>query len=345
MYQCGVYFGRFLPPHRGHLYQIIEASTKCEKLYVILCDNAQMTRKLCAEDHLPEITYKLRKQWLNQQVQDMEHIRVLVLDEAGLDDGSIDWPEWAHRLKALMKDRRIDAFFAGEKEYEKILQTHFPQSQVEIFDPKRTRYPISATDIRKSILTHWDYILGPARPFFCKKVLIVGTESCGKTTLTKYLAKLYNTSWSEEVGRYYAREYLGGDETIYKDEDFVRMAHLQYEQDFHALRTANRVCFFDTDALITDYYSELYLGHENKRVQAYIDPSRYDLVLYLEPTVDWVDDGMRLNSDPGRRERLNERLKAKYGQWGFEEKMYYISQDNYHQRLNAAIKAVDALMG
>ena len=32
---------------------------------------------------------------------------------------------------------------------------------------------------------------------------------------TSCLAKLYNTSWSEEVGRYYARDFLGNDETIY----------------------------------------------------------------------------------------------------------------------------------
>ena len=31
MYRTGVYFGRFLPPHRGHLYQMIKASTRCEK--------------------------------------------------------------------------------------------------------------------------------------------------------------------------------------------------------------------------------------------------------------------------------------------------------------------------
>ena len=115
-----------------------------------------------------------------------------------------------------------------------------------LFDPARTRYPISATDIRSDILGNWDYILGAARPFFAKKVLIAGTESCGKTTLTKCLAKLYNTSWSEEVGRYYARDFLGNDETIYTDVDFSRIAHIQYEQDYQALRTANKDCFFDT---------------------------------------------------------------------------------------------------
>ena len=50
-----------------------------------------------------------------------------------------------------------------------MLKQYFPESAVEIFDPKRTRYPISATDIRNDILGNWDYILGSARPFFAKK--------------------------------------------------------------------------------------------------------------------------------------------------------------------------------
>ena len=36
MYHTGVYFGRFCPPHRGHLYQMIQASTRCDKLVVVI---------------------------------------------------------------------------------------------------------------------------------------------------------------------------------------------------------------------------------------------------------------------------------------------------------------------
>ena len=206
-----------------------------------------------------------------------------------------------------------------------------------------TRYPISATEIRKNILGNWHYILGAARPFFAKKVLIAGTESCGKTTLTKCLAKLYNTSWSEEVGRYYARDYLGNDETIYTDEDFGRIAHIQYEQDYHALRSANKVCFFDTDATYTDYFSELYMGHRNELVEKYIDHTRYDRLFYLMPDVRWVADGQRLNGDEDRRRILNDRLLQMYRDYGFGDKITIISGD-YNARLHKAIQLVDDLL-
>ena len=342
MFHTGVYFGRFLPPHRGHLYQMIEASTKCDSLYVVISDNANQTRELCREAGLPEISYRLRKQWISQQLQDMSHIKICVLDETDIPVYPDGWELWSRRMREVV-GQPIDAFFVGDTEYSETLGTYFPESKVELFDPSRTRYPISATDIRGNILGNWHYILGAARPFFAKKILIAGTESCGKTTLTKCLAKLYNTSWSEEVGRYYAKDYLGNDETIYTDEDFGRIAHLQFEQDYHALRSANKVCFFDTDATYTDYFSELYMGHTNPLVEQYIDPDRYDLLMYLIPDVVWVDDGMRLNGDEERRRSLDKHLREMYRMWGFGDKMVIVSGD-YSQRLHRAIELVDELL-
>ena len=342
MYQTGVYFGRFLPPHRGHLYQIIETSTKCQNLIVVISDNAEQTRALCEADGLPEISYRLRKQWFSQQVQDMPHIQVRVLDESDIPVYPEGWQEWSKRMREVVC-APIDAFFVGDLSYSETLASYFPEAKVELFDPSRTRYPISATEIRKNILGNWHYILGAARPFFAKKVLIAGTESCGKTTLTKCLAKLYNTSWSEEVGRYYARDYLGNDETIYTDEDFGRIAHIQYEQDYHALRSANKVCFFDTDATYTDYFSELYMGHRNELVEKYIDHTRYDRLFYLMPDVRWVADGQRLNGDEDRRRILNDRLLQMYRDYGFGDKITIISGD-YNARLHKAIQLVDDLL-
>lgn len=342
MYKVGVYFGKFIPPHRGHLYQIIQASTRCEKLIVVISDNRLETEALCRASNMKTITYQLRKQWLAQMVQDMAHIQVRVLDETDIPAYPLGWAMWSDRMRQVVPEH-IDAFFVGDEEYSATLRQYFPDSAIELFDPTRTRYPISATDIRKDILNNWHYILGPARPFFAKKVLIAGTESCGKTTLTKCLAKLYNTSWSEEVGRYYAHDYLGDDETIFTDEDFGRMAYLQVEQDYNCMRTANKVCFFDTDAVVTNYYSELYMGHRNPMVEAFCDPDRYDVVFYLQPDVAWVDDGMRLNGSEERRRKLNDHLLDMYREFGFGDKLVLISGD-YNQRLTKAVALVDEML-
>lgn len=329
--QVGVYFGKFIPPHRGHLNAIINASTLCKKLYVVVSDNIIMTERLCKEAGIPTITYQLRLQWLSQELVDMPHIEVVHLDETDIPEYPLGWDQWAERLKDAVGEE-INAFFCGEDEYKAKLRGYFPGAEIHLFDPNRTTFSISGTEIRNNPVKHWDYILGPARPFFAKKVLIAGTESCGKTTLTKGLAKIYHTSWSEEVGRYYAQKYLGGNETIFTDTDFGRIANQQLEQDYEALRTANRICFFDTDATITQYYSDLYMGHQNKIVEACINPEKFDVVFLLKPDVEWVNDGQRLNGDQERREALHNKLKSMYINRGFENKIVEVSGD-YNARL------------
>ena len=86
------------------------------------------------------------------------------------------------------------------------------------------------------------------------------------------------------------------------------------------------------------------MGHSNELVEKYIDPDRYDLLIYLTPDVRWVPDGQRLNGDEDRRRMLNDRLWDMYVAHGFKDKMVVVSGD-YSQRLAHAIRLVDELLG
>jgi HTH-type transcriptional repressor of NAD biosynthesis genes len=147
------------------------------------------------------------------------------------------------------------------------------------------------------------------------------------------------------VGRDYSRDYLGGDETAFCDEDFMRISHLQYESDMDALKKANRVCFFDSCAVTTLYYSNLYLGHEVETVKRYIDPSRYDLVLFMSPDVKWVPDGLRFKGNQDERWRLHKILKDLYLNAGFDPNKIVDVSGNYAQRLDTILNTIDSIMG
>lgn len=90
----GIYVGKFLPPHRGHLYSILHAATLVDKLFVVISDNKEQTRRLCAVDGLEIMTLQMRKKWFCQQLQDMEHISVIAMDESDIPEYPHGWLPW-----------------------------------------------------------------------------------------------------------------------------------------------------------------------------------------------------------------------------------------------------------
>ena len=68
----------------------------------------------------------------------------------------------------------------------------------------------------------WNFVPNVVKPYFTKKVCIIGTESCAKSTLTRNLAKYFNTTCVEEVGRDICEE-VGGAENM-QVEDYYRIA-------------------------------------------------------------------------------------------------------------------------
>jgi len=343
MYKVGVVPGKFFPPHRGHLYQIIHAATKCKMLYVVVSDSEILAMDKCREDHLPYVELKTRALWISLELQNIDNIKVVMLDETGIQpypDGS---PSWCEMLTNLIPEK-IDVIFGGEIEYKDTFMKHLPGINYVVYDYARSRYPVSGTEVRMDYLKYWDYMLGSARSFFARRVLITGTESCGKTTLTKYLAKIFYTSWSEEYGRYYSTEYLGGNEDLFSIDDFTKIAWIQNQQDEKALKGANKICFFDSDAVVTQYYCELYTGQTNAIVESFVNPQKYDLVLLMGPQVGWVSDGFRFKGEPNERERLHKKLYYMYKDRGFGDKLVEINETNYSSRLARAVDYADKLV-
>ena len=341
--KVGVFPGKFLPPHRGHITAILRAHALCDKLYVVISERTVEDGELCRQAAIPYISGVLRQRWLSQELQGLGIDVLLQNDDAFLPFPQ-GWGDYAQQLRQTVP-QAFNVIFGGEASYRDGHNQFFPGIEYQVLDPQRTQWPISGTEIREQPFQHWDYIAGAARPFFARKVLITGPESCGKTTLTRKLAKVYCTSWSEELGRDYQHDVVGGNGDLFDLEDFNRIAHLQYEQDLQAQRTANKVCFFDTDAVVTAFFSNVFLGEVASRVESFIDPAKYDLIIILKPTVPWVADGMRELGEPALRELSFEQLMALYQQYGFStEHFVVIDVPDYYQRLEQCIAAVDKLL-
>jgi len=296
----------------------------------------------CADCGIKPLPLELRARWMALELKNFDHIHVITLDETGIPPYPEGTRLWTQRLLEIMPEK-FDAIFGGEPEYRDTYMQNLPKDiDYVLYDYSRTRYPISGTAVRDNPFKHWDYILGSARRHFAKRVLITGTESCGKSTLTRYLAKIYHTAWTEEYGRQFIDEELGGCGEAITQEDFLYIARMQRILEEKALKNANRIVFFDSDAVVTYYYGHMYLNTYIDELKSFIDPSRYDVVLLCTPNVPWVADGQRfLQNDRQNNHRF---LETMYKYVFNYNRIVIINGGEYKRRLEECIEIIDGLL-
>lgn len=338
--KIGFFGGKFLPFHMGHASVIIKASTICDKLYVILSYSKKRDYDLCANSgNIKYISYKVRLSWLRQFTKDMDNIEVFAIEDDAENDDEYDWKYGAKQIRQIIGEK-IDFVFSSENSYEEIFKELYPEAKHIVIDNDRNSYPISATKIRhEGPFKNWDFLPEVVKSFFIKKVVIVGTESCGKSTLVKNLAKLYNTNYVEEYGRTICEE-KGGSELLL-NEDYPFIAYKQKVLEKEALNMANKILFIDTESIVTKYYLQLYENLEDDLYEKISNYQDYDLWIYLEPDVDWIDDGTRKHGQQKIREENNKLLKQMLNKNNID---YVSISGNYLDRLTSAVALVDKLL-
>ncbi|ELK41140.1 hypothetical protein BAG01nite_40570 [Brevibacillus agri] len=269
-----------------------------------------------------------------------ENVRVVAVEDRADSDETYDWEAGAADIKRKI-GRPIDLVFSSEPSYDPIFRRLYPGAKHVVLDGARSQVPISATQIRsEGVFAHWQHIPAVVRPSFVKKVVVVGTESCGKSTLPRYLAKMYNTVFVEEYGRTICEE-VGGCDTILTKEYFPHIAYAHKMKEYEAGKQANKLLFIDTEAVVTQFYSELYTGHSFPVLDEIAREQQYDLWLLLEPDVAWVDDGLRVHGAEQVRWDNHEKLCRMLDERGIS---YVTITGDYAQRLTAAMQHVNQLL-
>ena len=149
-----------------------------------------------------------------------------------------------------------------------------------------------------------------------KKIVIIGPESTGKSTLCEQLAAHYKTSWCPE----YAREYLLKHGTNYNYDDLLTIAKGQIEleektiqaaignkqlSDPHvSLSTSHVPLFIDTDMYVMKVWCEFVFGKCHRFILDQIVERKYDLYLLCNIDLPWVKDEFREYPDLASRKKL-----------------------------------------
>lgn len=336
----GVITGKFAPLHSGHIYAITNSATQVDKLFVVLSYDEKFVKSL-PEKIQPKLTKEKRLLWLKTAFKDMEHIEVVCIDESNIKSYPDGVEEWSLLVKKELSNYTSDPithWFSSEPSYSWWIEQYFGCTHV-IIDSGRSFFPINATEIRKNPYKHWQYLPSIVRKEFLIKICLIGTESCGKTSLTKYLAKMFNTSWVEEYGRKYCEDDMCMDETLLSFNDYAIIASTRYYEELQSENTANKILFVDTNAFVTQFYCNLYEGSPNPLVEAYIQQEHYDIILHLDSDVKWVDDGLRINLDREKTDKLFNEMLEDYNIQNKND--YYKISGNYQTRLTKAINIVN----
>ena len=212
--KVGVVFGSFAPLHQGHLDCIMRAKKENDGgCIVIVCG--------FDGDKGGEIMpLKRRYRYVREFFADDDLVAVYAIDdgEIGAKPYPDGWKQWLEEFNKIWKKAVVETC---NDDYSRYLGKNYPKRHWYAGDPNYVSdliergeeatlldrvadNPICATMIRQNPIKNWDKITFPFRRLFSHNILICGTASEGKSTLTTDLGKYFNAPYSYE----YAREYM-----------------------------------------------------------------------------------------------------------------------------------------
>lgn len=171
-----------------------------------------------------------------------------------------------------------------------------------------------------------------------RKLVIIGPESTGKSTLSEQLAVHYQTRWVPE----YAREYLTNLDRPYDYDDLLIIAHRQLEQeDRISAACTEPVLFVDTDMYVMKVWCEFVFGKCHSFILDQIVKRHYDGYLLCDTDLPWVADALREYPDLENRKRLfhmyHDLLINQARPWS-------LIRGDYNERFQKGIRATEEIL-
>jgi len=301
------------------------ALSQCDHLTVLVCAAPSET-----------ISGRLRQQWIEETFGTTPQLTIQVFeyDETLLPNTSESSHTvsevWATVFKQLVPHCNL---LITSEPYGDYVATYM-HIRHQPFDLARTNIPVSATSIRNNHATGWAQLPEAVKPYWALKIVLLGTESTGKTTMSQLLGQHYQCAVVSEAGR----------DVIDNSNDFG-IPDLYLVLEAHAKRIhrsmngQHSLVVIDTDMNITQSYGRFFFNHELA-----IDPSiatlnHADLYLYLSNEVPHIQDGTRLSeTERNQLDASHRQILQDAGIVPVE-----ITGTDWQDRLQQAIRAIDAM--
>jgi len=267
----GLVFGKFMPPTNGHLYLIDFAKASCEALTIMVLS-------------LPDepIAGGLRYGWVREIYPDCNviHHTALMPQEPQSPHDVPFYHAWRDTIFKHAPGVTFDALFASES-YGYQVAWALGCKFIPV-NTARDRVEISGTALRNNPWQYWDYLHPVVRPYFLKKVAVVGGDAAARRALVQDLATAYRTAavgdYAADFAADLARNLSDGNGALQAGDAATVLRG--YRAGKAALeRQANRVLFCDADRALS-------LG---------APPAEYDAYLVLDADAAWVEKAENLH--------------------------------------------------
>jgi NadR type nicotinamide-nucleotide adenylyltransferase len=166
-----------------------------------------------------------------------------------------------------------------------------------------------------------------------ERILILGPESTGKSTLAADLAKHFGEPWAPE----FAREYLEKLNRAYAFEDLSVIAKGQIALEDELAQNASKFLFVDTDLRVIKVWSEHKFDKVHDWIPEEIERRIYSKILITDADLPWEADPLREHPDLGMRKYFLTKYLDLAGKSGFPFQL--ISGDRI-SRLDHSVKFI-----
>ncbi|OHV35831.1 MULTISPECIES: AAA family ATPase [Pseudofrankia] len=310
-YRHGFIVGKFYPPHQGHRQLIDTAARTCDEVTVLVEAGATETIPLAD-----------RMAWLRETHADTPHVTVIGIScDVPVDMANPTvWTAQVEVMRAALRQHGrppIDAVLSSEAYGDELAARLGARAHVPV-DPGRERIPVSATRVRADLAAGWDLLEPPVRAGLTCRIVVVGAESTGTTTISRTLAEHYRarggawarTRWVEEFGRELTERKWAAEraaaakrgerppelaDITWTADDFDEVGGEQTRRENAAALAGSPLLVCDTDAFATMIWERRYLGPDARPPRPWATnlPPRALYLVTDHRDVPWEDDGMR----------------------------------------------------
>jgi HTH-type transcriptional regulator, transcriptional repressor of NAD biosynthesis genes len=313
----GLVLGKFAPYHLGHQHLVTTAAEHVDELVVAVYETSSY-----------EIPAGTRSDWIRELHPDVTVVVLPDLDPDSYDD-TTKTAAHADQLRSAL-GAFTDVFTS--EDYGDDLAEALGGRHTAV-DPERHRFPISGTQARSDPYSHRRFLHPVVYGSLVHRVVFLGAESTGKTTLARELARRHKTVWVPEYGRELWESRNG--ELVFGD--LEEIARRQLEREQHLVLDANRVLFCDTNAVTTEQWSRRLFGDASARLVRLAAETGSNYTSFLcETDFTWEQDGTRESA--GAQAAFQEAIRADLHRRGIP---FFSLTGGLERR----IKAVERILG